>query len=228
MGSNVTWDIVGSGKPLEGVNINTTEEGIKIKYDKWAEEYDKDMISYNYQAPVIAVRAFSENAQKYAISKDAKVIDIGAGTGKIGELLSKEGYTNIDGLDISPDMLEVAKGKGCYKSLICGSIGNKSLAIPDDQYDALLCIGCVTLGHIKPNGISEMLDMIKPGGLYLFTIRTDAADAVEYGYKQIIDELVAEQKMRVIFKEKIGYLAATASEDLARYCYLYGFVKKSF
>ena len=33
--------------------------------------------------------------------KDMKILDIGAGTGGIGELLKARGYTNVDALDIS-------------------------------------------------------------------------------------------------------------------------------
>ena len=36
-----------------------------------------------------------------ALPKDALIFDAGCGTGLIGEMLNKQGYTNIDGADAS-------------------------------------------------------------------------------------------------------------------------------
>ena len=214
----------GSGKPLEGVNVNTTPDVIQDKYDKWAEKYDTDMSNCSYGAPSSALKAFLENAEEHGIKKDSRIIDVGAGTGIVGALLQKEGYTNIAAVDISPDMLQIARGKNCYNKFICGGLGNNSLSIPDNEYDGLLCIGCITPGHINPMGIKEMLDMIRPGGLYLITVRWDV-DTDEYGYAGKMEELVTQGKMKKLFKIKSDNLGATDAQDLARYCYLYGFTK---
>ena len=42
-------------------------------------------------------------------NKNIKILDAGAGTGIIGEMLVKQGYTNIDGLDISQKMLDILR-----------------------------------------------------------------------------------------------------------------------
>ena len=62
--------------------------------------------------------AFKKVFQDKALSQ-IKIIDAGAGTGLAGEELFKLGYTNIDALDISQEMLNEAKKKNVYKKLIC-------------------------------------------------------------------------------------------------------------
>ena len=42
---------------------------------------------------------------------------MGWGTGLIGEKLAERGYTNIDGIEASPGILEVASEKNVYKNL---------------------------------------------------------------------------------------------------------------
>jgi predicted TPR repeat methyltransferase len=46
------------------------------------------------------------------------VIDIGCGTGLAGQALTGHGFTIIDGLDYSAEMLKVAAGHGIYRKLI--------------------------------------------------------------------------------------------------------------
>ncbi len=51
-------------------------------------------------------------------NKNAKIIDIGAGTGFVGEYLLKHGFTNVDALEPAKGMLDQAKEKGVYQNLL--------------------------------------------------------------------------------------------------------------
>ena len=69
------------------------------------------------QAYKFALPAFT----KYVNSdKSVKILDVAAGTGRVGEYLHQLGYSNIDGTDISSKMLEKAKEKNVYQRLIHG------------------------------------------------------------------------------------------------------------
>ena len=48
-------------------------------------------------------------------NKDIKILDAGAGTGIIGEMLVQQGYRNIDTLDISEEMLNLVKQRNVYR-----------------------------------------------------------------------------------------------------------------
>ena len=62
---------------------------------------------------------------KYSIKNDEPVLDVGAGTGLIAEVMNKKKTIDIDAIDISPEMLESAKSKNCYNKLIEADLTKK-------------------------------------------------------------------------------------------------------
>ena len=48
--------------------------------------------------------------------RDAEIFDIGQGTGLMGKLLSREGFTTIDGADASSDFVQTASESGWYRN----------------------------------------------------------------------------------------------------------------
>ena len=95
--------------------------------------------------------------------KNMRIMDLGAGTGLAAIELKKHGFTNVDGLDLSPEMLEKAKEKNAYKNYICEAITEKRLDIPTGNYGALISVGAITSGYIKANAFDEILRLVKPG-----------------------------------------------------------------
>src|SRR5579871_1359669 len=74
-------------------------------YDKWAGSYDEEMARNGYRHPTIGLALLARYCPKGA----GPLLDAGAGTGILGEWLSIMGYPQIEALDISEGMLEVAK-----------------------------------------------------------------------------------------------------------------------
>ncbi|XP_074644529.1 uncharacterized protein LOC141901282 [Tubulanus polymorphus] len=53
----------------------------------------------------------------YVQDKDCKILDVGAGTGLLGEELRKAGFKGrIDAIEPAPGMLKRAEEKGCYEN----------------------------------------------------------------------------------------------------------------
>ena len=93
-----------------------------------------------------------------------RILDAGAGTGIVGKVLRDRGYTNIDALDISQKMLDEAKKLNVYKQFFCAPLCAEPVAgIENDQYDALICVGTLTVGHVKPVALNEIVRIVKPG-----------------------------------------------------------------
>ena len=84
--------------------INNSKQ-LLIYYQNWTKKnkYNKDMIEWNYTAPQNTVSVLS----KYALNKNARILDAGCGSGLVGIELKKKGYKNIDGVDLSQNMLNL-------------------------------------------------------------------------------------------------------------------------
>ena len=71
-------------------------------YRKWAEDYDYQMLDeLGYTSPT----KIAQQLREYLPSVDSTVFDIGCGTGLTCVYLAEKGYTNLDGIDLSPDMV---------------------------------------------------------------------------------------------------------------------------
>ena len=62
--------------------------------------------------------------------KDVSILDLGCGIGLIGKYLAPNGYKNIVGLDISPNMLEECSNSGVYKELHEHTLGDDPNDLP--------------------------------------------------------------------------------------------------
>ena len=90
------------------------------------------------------------------------VIDAGCGTGLVADHLPAE--ITVDGVDLSPDMLELAEKKGRYRSLLEADL-TKPLPFGDGAYAGMTCAGTFTQGHVGPEALDELLRVLKPGAV---------------------------------------------------------------
>jgi len=72
------------------------------------------------------------------------VLDLACGTGRIGVWLRKRGSTAIDGVDITPEMMDVARTKGVYRTLRLADVSDTGL--PARTYD--LCVQSLADEHL--------------------------------------------------------------------------------
>ena len=127
----------------------------------------QDLKNYGYKAPQLCLEAFNKAIQSeeiFGADKNMRILDAGAGTGIIGEMLVKQGYTNIDALDISQNMLNEAKKKNVYKRLICAPLSDIRIGqIQTAEYDVTLCAGTIVYGQVKPVALDECIRHVRPG-----------------------------------------------------------------
>ena len=195
--------------------LKTTEEIMKY-YDEWGTDnkYDKDMVEWDYTGPKETVDTF----KKYANNKEIKIYDAGCGTGLVGVELKKNSYINFDGIDLSQKLLDLVPN-GLYKNLSKADL-NKPLNISDNEYDAILCVGTFTFGHVKPQALDEFIRITKNKGLICFTINEGIYE--EYGFDKKINELTKKNlwKKKEFFKS--NYIS---SKDVNAWLGLYEVIK---
>ncbi len=177
-------EIMGTRKSIHERVLNASgKEELKAAYRDWADRYDSDLIdAMGYVAPKIA----SDLLIKYLDDANARILDAGCGTGLVGSIMHKCGYTKIERIDFSPDMLEKAAEKGIYRSLIEGDLTN-ALHIADRKYDAVISVGTFTCGNVGPQALNEFVRVTKTGGYVCFTVRGQAWEKDQYRSK--IEEL---------------------------------------
>ena len=154
-----------SNKTLDEAYALKTPEDNKRLYADWASDYESDFVAAgDYALPQHVVAGFLGNGVS------ANILDIGAGTGIVGALLSEADCTAIDGIDISPEMLAEAESKGCYRDLFEADLTKPLSQIDDETYDGLLSAGTFTNGHVGPDAFDELLRIAKRGALFAISI----------------------------------------------------------
>ena len=167
---------------LDIYKIKTTKELLKY-YQDWTcnNKYNKDMVDWNYTAPQETVKVL----KKYALNKNFKILDAGCGTGLVGIELKKYGYSNIEGIDFSQNMLDLVP-QSVYKKIEKIDLNN-TLEFKDNTYDVVMCVGTFTYGHVKPHALDELIRITRSKGWICFTINEGIYE--EYGFDDKIKEL---------------------------------------
>ena len=151
----------------DAYSLKTPQDSIDL-YRDWASTYDIDFAKkHGYQSPFLIAKYF----EKYSCIEDTPILDVGAGTGLIGECMKLSSEQEIDAIDISPEMLETAKSKQCYSKIIEADLTRK-LSIENNYYGAIVSAGTFTYGHIGPNAFDELVRITKPNGLFIITIHS--------------------------------------------------------
>lgn len=170
--------MVSNNQTLDKVYTAQNHTELMDAYKDWAGDYDNDTVGrFGYVAHI----ASAEALDKVLDRKDACILDAGCGTGLVGEELVKMGYSTMDALDYSKEMLDEAERKKIYRNHIQADLSHP-LEMQDNSYDAVVCTGTFTYGHVKANAFDELIRITKPGGFICFTIREGAYE--DYGYRQ--------------------------------------------
>jgi predicted TPR repeat methyltransferase len=171
-------------------NAESSQEVAEI-YDNWAEDYERRILGYGYSTPAVTAGFFG----RYVKPEDGAVLDAGAGTGITGAVLEPLGYRDLIGIDISPNMLELAREKGVYKDLHQMELGGP-LDFPSDAFAAIVSTGVFAAGHAPPESFEELIRVSKPGGYVIFSVRTDVY--VEGGFKEKQEALEREGRWQLV------------------------------
>ena len=177
-----------------------SKEKVLEYYVNWTKkgEYNKNMISWNYQAPQNTVKLFN----KHAPNKDINILDAGCGSGLVGIELQKYGYTKITGADFSQEMLDLIPNN-IYHQLELIDL-NEKLKYEDNFFDAITCVGTFTYGHVKANALNELIRILKKNGLICFTINEGIYKKYQFDLK--IKQLSEDKLWDIIDISKCTYI----------------------
>ncbi|MBV9455398.1 MAG: class I SAM-dependent methyltransferase, partial [Rubrobacter sp.] len=147
--------------------------------------------SFGYSTPAVTAWFFG----RYVNPEDGTVLDAGAGTGLMGQILAPLGYHDLIGIDISQSMLEFARTKGVYKELRQMELGGH-LDLPTDAFSAVVSTGVFAAGHAPPESFEELIRTTRPGGHVIFSVRTDVY--VDGGFQDKQEALEKEGRWQLV------------------------------
>ncbi len=82
---------------VQWIYSSRNNQELAERYDLWANDYDADLEKdFGWLGPQLAAEYFA----KY-VPKQARILDAGAGTGLVGEILANIGYNNLVAMDLS-------------------------------------------------------------------------------------------------------------------------------
>lgn len=172
--------------------LNATPKEYKEFYDEYSKHYN--------EAEKLNEQFIKEIINEINKGKDAKILDIGAGTGLLALKLIKKGYENITLLDISKKMLNIAKSKIKNKKVKFIVSDLFSLNEIKEKYDIVLAILVL---HYYSDKADKMLDLIhnklKKGGTF---ISIDAQSRI----LRNINKFLKPKKMFKKVRKKTVYL----------------------
>lgn len=177
------------GQWKEAFQCNYNLKNLSECYNLWAQTYDIDVHQLEYVAPQYMSQQIFTYLNSTPLSNLEKltVLDVGCGTGILGNYLYDLGFRHIDGLDISRQMIEKAKEKEVYQLLATNADLNKT-------YDLVISCGMFTIGHVYPNTLENLIQYTHINGLIYISIREDYYKFHHFNhyYQHLIDQGVLE------------------------------------
>ncbi len=164
----------------EAYAVKTPDDNLAL-YHQWADTYDSEFADRRgYQYPQLIADVYIRNAN----NSDTPVLDVGAGTGLVAAALLEHPDVDpdliIDGIDISPAMLEVSKEKDIYHRLFEADL-TKPIDMPDNYYSGVISAGTFTHGHVGPDALYELLRMAQLNALFVIGVNGTAFDTYHFG-----------------------------------------------
>ena len=152
---------------------------VRHLFDQFSADYDTRMIGQlGYAAPQILL-GLAEMVMPGR--EQVSILDLGCGTGLAG-LAFRPLASRLDGVDLSPAMIEKARARGIYDHLDVADL-ESALAAPGPAYDLILAADTlVYLGDLACV-FRAAHGRLSPDGFFLFTVE-QAAEGFELGPKR--------------------------------------------
>jgi predicted TPR repeat methyltransferase len=174
---------------------------IKNLFDAYADHYDLHLLQgLDYQVPALLLQAIQTVIKNKTVSWD--ILDLGCGTGLCAEPLKPLAKT-LTGVDLSPNMLEMAATKHLYTELVPMNFVT-FLAEKTDAYDLIVAGDALVYVGDLTELLKAAQNALRNKGL--FTFNTEITEQTDYTMNQsgrfshqknYIDRLAAENHLKV-------------------------------
>ncbi|MFP7673209.1 class I SAM-dependent DNA methyltransferase [Marivita sp. S0852] len=138
-------------------------DATKALYDAWSESYEAELAENGYATPRRAAEALAAALP----DRTLPILDFGCGTGLFGLALKLNGFTRIDGVDMSAEMLAQANAKSVYRTL--EQIEPDGPLPNTDVYAAIAAVGVIGAGAAPLSVFDKLFAALAPRSLLCFS-----------------------------------------------------------
>jgi predicted TPR repeat methyltransferase len=154
---------------------------VRALFDHYARDFDRSLTEgLNYQAPAVLLSAVDAAAGRLARFK--AMLDLGCGTGLAGAAFRKK-TDHLVGVDLSPCMIQEARGKEFYDRLEVSDLLEFLAAeqATGTVYDLIVAADVFAyLPDLAPVAAAASA-VLAPGGYFAFTVETHVGQGVMLG-----------------------------------------------
>jgi len=178
-------------------------------FDDYAEKFDTHLLqNLKYETPEKLVALISQ--LEIPLAEKWDVLDLGCGTGLAGVAISPFARQLV-GVDLSGKMLEKAHARNIYQRLECSDILTIIRDEKNSSYDVIVAADVlIYLGKLDEI-FSEIKRLLKPGGIYGFSVETRDALSAQKNMREIQQGYKLETTGR--YTHSTNYLYRLASEN---------------
>ena len=168
-------------------------------YASWASTYDNEVQKNGYVTPERVAKALKD----IVTNQSEVILDYGCGTGLSGFALQAVGFTNIDGLDVSQEMITLAEKKSIYKKL---TVFDPSTKIPvhADQYKIITAIGVIGAGAAPLEVFDNLFSLLPPSGLFGFSFNDHTLS--DPNYEEKVNQCLSSGQAIILHKSYGNHL----------------------
>lgn len=168
-------------------------------YASWASTYDNEVQKNGYVTPERVAKALKD----IVTNQSEVILDYGCGTGLSGFALQAVGFTNIDGLDVSQEMITLAEKKSIYKKL---TVFDPSTKIPvhADQYKIITAIGVIGAGAAPLEVFDNLFSLLPPSGLFAFSFNDHTLS--DPNYEEKVNQYLSSGQAIILHKSYGNHL----------------------
>ncbi|MCK0207298.1 methyltransferase domain-containing protein [Starkeya koreensis] len=163
---------------LDGAVAEMSEAYVRALFDQYADRFDTALARLSYRGPEVIDAALEAACaglgRPYAF---ARGLDLGCGTGLVA-LRIEARLGAIEGVDLSPNMIDRAARRGVYERLTAGEMLAFLKARPACDVDLIFAGDAFCyLAELGPI-LMESRRVLEPGGLLAFTTETHEGESV--------------------------------------------------
>jgi predicted TPR repeat methyltransferase len=151
---------------------------LRDMFDEVATRFDQLMVDGLDYRGHLHLRTLAD-AKLPPLKPPLRILDLGCGTGLVGDAFKDlAAGGRLDGIDLAPRMIEVARKRGIYDDLILGDL-ETVLAAPGPDYDLIVSADTmVYLGDLAPT-FRGVFNRLAAGGFYLFAVESKTGSGWE-------------------------------------------------